>query len=478
MRQESSRIAQFAHPFLCLESSMTSRPLPLILVAATLGILSGCAGNALSPEDIRPLHHSSGPLALERVNGIRQALESSTDAPVRLLAVHGMITNKAGYSDTLQKRLAERLGMQVGIVSEQTPLARGYDFVPSYGAQPFDGVTRLVESSLKRTAWTTSGPDGRPVERLVVYELLWSPLRDQIKDDFGGCFERGETGGSSRCKSFSTARPNPDPRFIINRALKETITLGGFADATLVLGPIGDVVRDDMTLALCVVASDFLAPGGNALQDARSTRCDLARSARAAGGFDEAMQTLQRRKFLAVTHSLGSFFLMDAQHAFTAAEAQTQGNVCARAGPACDEQQQGRMLFQMTDPATVFMNANQVSLLSLARLSSSGCRPVRGKECPNPFLRSRSGGMEPWNQIQGFPRMTVFVALNDTNDLLGFELPPYLGDIDGNRFVNVSVRNPAFTIPGLFKNPGGAHTNQADNPAVIEAIVEGFALPR
>ncbi len=457
----------------------SSRRLLLLLVFATLGSLAGCAGDtALAPKDIRPLHHSTGPLALQRVNGIRQALQSSPNEPVRLFAVHGMITNTAGYSDTLQERLGERLGLQKGAQSQQISLARGYDFVPTYGAQPFEGVAKLVESSLRRTAWTANGPDGRPRERLVVYELLWSPLRDQVKDGFVGCFERGETGVSSHCRPFSTARPNTDQRFLINRALKETITLGGFADATLVLGPIGDVIRDDITLALCVVASDFLAPDGNALQAAGSVRCNLANSARAAGGLVAASQALQRNKFLAVTQSLGSFFLMDAQHAFTAAEALSPSDVCARTGPACDEQQQSQMLFHMTDQATVFMNANQVSLLSLARLSSAGCRPTRGDVCPNPFLRSRSAGSEPWIQTQGFARMTVFVALNDTNDLLGFELPPYLGDIDGNRFVNVSVRNPAFTIPGLFKNPGGAHTNQADNPAVIEAIVEGFALPR
>lgn len=445
-----------------------------LVVAAT-----GCATDTtLSPRDIRPLHHSTGELALKRVNGLRQAMDDSPDAPVRLLMVHGMITNGAGYSDTLQQRLAARLQLQMGVQSRSVALARGYDFVPAYGAQPFEGVAKLPESSLLRTAWTAPGPDGRPRERLVVYELLWSPLRDQVKQSFVGCFERGEVGASPDCRRFSKALPNPDRRLLINRAIKEAITLGGFADATLVLGPIGDVIRDDLTLALCVVASDILAPSGDALQSASANRCNLAESARAFGSQVAAAQELQRSRFLSVTHSLGSFFLMDAQQAFAAAEATSGGDACARAGPTCDEQQQSQLLFQMTDQATVFMNANQVSLLSLARLSSAGCRPASGNVCPNPYLRGRSGSNDPWTQPQGAPRMTVFVALNDINDVLGFELPPFFGDIDGNRFVNVSVRNPAFTVPGLFKNPEGAHTHQADNPAVIEAIVEGFVLPR
>ncbi len=41
----------------------------------------------------------------------------------------------------------------------------------------------------------------------------------------------------------------------------------------------------------------------------------------------------------------------------------------------------------------------------------------------------------------------------DVNDLLGFELPPYIADINfiGTKFVNVSVRNPGFKVPFLFQ---------------------------
>lgn len=451
-------------------------PLRYLIGLTLCAALVGCAGDGrLTQQDIRPVHHSSGPLALDRVNGLRQALAASPQAPVRMLAVHGMITHEAGYSKDLQDRLAERLGLQPGSVTPSVALARGYDFVPTYGAQPFDGVANLVTSSLQRRTWTQPGPDGRPQERLVVYELLWAPLRDQVKNTFAGCFERGESGTTPDCKSFSKALPNPDPRYLVNRALKEAVTLGGFADATLVLGPIGDVIRDDLTLALCVVASDFLAPAGDALQAASQARCNLADQARTQGGQVAAALRLQQSRFLAVTHSLGSFFLMDAQHAFTDAEANTAGLDCRRGSMACDEQMQNQLLFQMTDQATVFMNANQVALLALARLKPEGCLPTAGTVCPNPYLRHRR---DPWSQPQGMARMTVFVGLNDTNDLLGFELPPFLGDTDGNRFVNVSVRNPAFAIPGIFKNPGGAHTSQAHNPAVIEAIAEGFLLQR
>ncbi|WP_289482072.1 hypothetical protein, partial [Klebsiella pneumoniae] len=80
-------------------------------------------------------------------------LAASPHAPVRVLAVHGMITHEAGYSSDLQDRLAERLELQRADVTQSAPqsvtLARGYDFVPTYGAQPFDGVAKLPNSSLQ-----------------------------------------------------------------------------------------------------------------------------------------------------------------------------------------------------------------------------------------------------------------------------------------------------------------------------------------
>ena len=458
----------------------------LLTWAATVLISAGCGTDTtLRPADIRPLHYATGKLGLERVDGLRQVLQASPNEPVRVLSIHGMITHQPGYSAEMQSRLAERLGLLAGQDSGQVDLMRGYDFVPTYGQQPFAGVSKLPASQLRRTTWATRGADGRLIDRLVVYEMLWAPLRDQVKQTFVGCFERGDIGKTDACTAFSQSLANPDKRLPINRALKETVTLGGFADATLVLGPIGDVIRDDLTLAMCVIGSEYLVPAVDALAASRHQRCNLAAAARAIPGQGVAASRLQQSGFVVLTHSLGSFLFMDSQHAFVVAQGEAESSAsdsdtasCATDPQRCDEVQQGQLLFAMTDRATVFMSANQISLLSLARLTSAACTTAPGQRCPNPYLRARSGANEPWNRVFGMPHMTVFVALNDTDDLLGFELPPFLADIDGNRFVNVSVRNPAFQVPGLFKNPSGAHTLQARNPAVVEAIVEGFSIPR
>ena len=79
----------------------------------------------------------------------------------------------------------------------------------------------------------------------------------------------------------------------------------------------------------------------------------------------------------------------------------------------------------------------------------------------------------------GMVPVTKYVAFNDVDDLLGFELPPYLADVGlQGQHINVSVSNPGVRFPWLFKSPSDAHTQQDRNPAVIKAIVEGINLPK
>lgn len=75
--------------------------------------------------------------------------------------------------------------------------------------------------------------------------------------------------------------------------------------------------------------------------------------------------------------------------------------------------------------------------------------------------------------------MTVFVAPNDVNDVLGFGLPSFFRDLDGcGGFVAVSVRNPVLSWPGWCKNLAGALEHPAKSLAVIGAAAEGLVLQR
>lgn len=125
------------------------------------------------------------------------------------------------------------------------------------------------------------------------------------------------------------------------------------------------------------------------------------------------------------------------------------------------------------------MFANQVSLLGLGRMRPE-CTSLQdtGGAC-----RARSGTLEEGLFGVGAPQRgprvnTHYAAFNDTEDVPGLELPPYLPKIfPCGPLVNVSVRQPGLRVWRLFKNPRAAHTRQSDNPAVIHAVVNGLDLP-
>jgi hypothetical protein len=414
-----------------------------------IGFLSGCTQYHLGQKDIRPFYNSS----IMHVEGLRSALDKSRDTPLRVLLVHGMLTSNVGYSRTLQKQIIAKLGLDlVEQKPEHSEIERGYDVTVFDGPQPLNSKIKIPLSQLTRSAWLDRRDNK---ERLVFYEVLWAPPRDVVKNRFIACFESDLK--AEECMALGPIRPNTDRQGFVNRFAKNSFMVGGFADATIVLSNIGDVLRDDVNLAMCMVATDVL--GRHTSSTKRSERCDLSHGVGRSevGNMNER---LSRAPFFAITHSLGSFLLLDGQIRFAAKRAEQQEDVI-----------QEMASFHLLDNKTVFMRANQISLLHLARLQVA-CEQV---PCPNRLLPSVN---DLWSAPAELSQMTTYVAFNDHNDLLGFELPPYFKErgIVGT-FVNVSVRNPGWWIPGILKNPLAAHLASDRNPAIIEAIVEGFDLP-
>ncbi|HEY0019522.1 MAG TPA: hypothetical protein VGC13_24685 [Longimicrobium sp.] len=452
-----------------------SSPRALLAVALVLaGTGCGVSQHELKPTDIRPLPNpawrGNGPEgAYIRVRGLDSALAESPGAPVRVLLVHGMRTFEPGYSAVQQHGLAERLNLvpaqpQAEMPDTVTllPVNREYEVEVAVGPQPL-GRVALRESEVRRRAWVDPR-DGRV--RVVFYELLWAPLRDDVKRRFFACFEVLPTPDPG-CPP-PEAEQNVDRRAFFNRRIKDQILVDGFSDATIVLGPVGDVLRDDVSLALCMVATDVLRDGGFAVRQSPEDRCDLASSVQPADR-PRANEALRAAEFFAMTHSLGSFLLMDAL--WTAADTTE-----SRRGRGLDEAAATRDVaeFFLMDDATVFMRANQFALLNLARLGAV-CVPrsERGR-CPTEAL---PGVDEMFRAPDVFGMFTQYVAFNDVNDLLGFELPPYIASTGlAGTLVNVTVQNPTWRLLGL-KNPGGAHNNSDRNPAILDAMVRGFDLP-
>jgi len=411
-------------------------------------ISSGCA-HSLSPRDIRPLYNDS---SVTEVEGLRASLDSSPDAPVRVLVLHGMGMQKAGYSEDLQKNIKKQLnpGLVPGNVT-QGSIQRGYKITIFDGRQPSSSKTEIPLSLLTRTTW--NDPNHHP--RLVFYEVLWAVPRDVVKNRFIACFESRVQ--ADECQPSGPILPNEDSQGLINRFGKNRLMVGGFSDASIILSPVGDVLRDDLHLALCTIAADVA--GHDVLAAQPPERCDLTKII-SRNDRDAMHEKFRATKFSAITHSLGSFLLFDGQLRFARMPAKSS-----------DEVARDQAAFYLLDNKTVFMRANQVALLNLARLRAV-CEPL---PCPNRLLRIDD---EVSNDPDAHRHKTTYVAFNDHNDLLGFELPPYLAERDAvGTLVNVSVRNARWWIPGILKDPVGAHQGSDHNPAVIQAIVEGFRLP-
>ena len=375
-----------------------------------------------------------------------------------------MIVNQHGYSEHLQQRIASALNLVPSGQTEAMPLVRGYDGIAFSGPQPFSERYRLQlkPSEMYTSIWAR--PDKPTVPRLIFYEMLWAPLRDEVKNYFLACFESRSVNPNVDCSPLSVAKPNTDPRALVNGAIKDRILVNGVADAMIVSGPIGDMLRDDVSLAMCTIATEELASQGFALPRLANQRCDLAAIGNDQSRQSEAAIALTRAPFHVITHSLGSFLVIDAlTHA-----AQLRAKLKA-------DTTRETLAFHLLDHATVYMMANQISLLNLGRLKAKCITINDGEECPNRLL-------DPLNQSikddEPLNLKTTYVAFNDANDILDFELQPYYAKTGlVGPLVNISVRNPVLAIPFLFKNPIAVHNGYDDNSAVIEAIVMGFDLP-
>ena len=456
------------------------RAIPVIAVGLLGATVVACGGRQthLKPSEIRALPFTN----IQHVNGLRGTVDSARAAkePVRVLFMHGMITWKSGYSRRHQEKIAERLDLRTAGSDTVFPVNRGYRFTVFSGPQPFVIVPpgwppnqptvegEVLPAEIRRTTWVDR--ENPSAVRLVAYELRWADLRDAAKNRFLACYETGPVRDRFDCGPFTKDYlPNTDRRASANYALKRGLLVRGLADAALVLSPFGNVLRDDVDLTMCIIARDELRWRGITVSDSAAKRCDLGELASDRAIAANAARTLERARFAAITHSLGSFLLMDQQ--LQAAVRRASANALATAASVRET-----LPFFLLDQKTVFMLANQVSLLGLGRLDAVCETPDPNDPCPNAELKKVDAHIKA---AEPSATMTTWVAFNDVNDLLGYELPGYLPEAGSTgALVNVTVRNPGFRFLRSLKDPNAAHTRQADNPAIIEAIVEGFDVPR
>ncbi|MCI5163898.1 MAG: hypothetical protein D3917_18160 [Candidatus Electrothrix sp. AX5] len=366
----------------------------------------------------------------------------------------------------MQEGIGKRLGLKLAKRSpESIDINRGYDFTIYLGPQPLGKEPEV--SKLRKYVWfDEQRPD---IPRLIYYEVLWSPFRDQVKNEFFACFE-SRSIDQDTCLPVKGKR-NSDSRTWVNGLLKDDIMINGFADPMILLGPLGDIIKDDIMLANCIVARDLLDNTDETFKRFKEERCNLSSYVIDEKTYQDTASILLETPFVAITESLGSFLYLDTEQRFALELDRKNKGIKLN-----KEELQDAQLFNLLYKRTVYMMANQIPLLLLARYTAEECYPDNDDgegECPNKLLRGRT---EPAWPITA---QSTYVAFNDANDLLGFDITPNL-QYTGNygKVVNISVRNPGFSIPFLFKSPGAAHKNHADNPAVIKAVVEGIEIPK
>jgi len=431
-----------------------------------LCVLTACTSapqHELKPHDIRPLPYPAGDYGQlpRHIQGIQDRMKQAqrSSQPLRILAVHGMLTDAPGYSGAWQQQIAMQLGL-LARADTLVEIVRGYTVIPFSGPQPFEQV-KSKQSTLRKTRWFDPADSTR--DAIVFYELFWAPYRDVIKKQFFACFD-SRSIDTSDCIPFTNAAKNVDKRVAVNRTIKDNIMIRGLSDAALVLGPLGDIFRDDVDLAMCAIAADALAAHKLAVAPSPTERCDLTRARQRVSAPAEIAdatiaQTLVATPFVVITHSLGGFLIMDGQ---------TRAESLARSG---SDRRREALAFDLMDQATVFMYANQIPLLQLGRLTAMCVPSDGGSICPNRRLSTKVPA-EPT-----FTKLTTYVGFNDTNDLLDFEIPPYFTAVGlFGRLVNVSVSNPVLRVPG-FHEPDKSHVSYGINPAIVKGVVFGFDLP-
>jgi hypothetical protein len=513
--------------------------------------LAGCMSRPIKPEDIRPIPTKINTLTnatqtSPKLTGLRAALDNqsrTSKQPVRILFVHGMLTNEEDYSLPTQRALAVQLGFCKSIKNcepekpnpdtDRYPLPRGYNPEMQFFGQSLeaafpknsDGNVKAPESIITKYIWRRGD---KPA--LIVYSLFWAPTRDWVKNSLLGCFETYEAIESRNSKAkppkamnkicppagtFGAIR-NTDRRLLPNKLLKDDLMVAGFGDAVTVVGAGGAVLEDDVQLAYCVMANDILSDpiqeaailktaseeAGKSLSSLATTkdRDDATKQKlqQSIGGLTAKSFALQvkaedqrcslaaltndRTKrletalietpFFTVTESLGSYLTLKAHLS-------RQIDFSTRRSGSADKS----VFFALLDKATIYMHANQISLLALTDLRARCIVSVPNNDCP--ISDPRIYQIDEPNLLIPNSVKTNVIAFNDRSDVLGYELPPYLGQTGYfENLLNVSVSNPALTLPGavvvvpfLIKNPLGAHTNQYNNPAIIEFMVDGFDRP-
>jgi hypothetical protein len=355
--------------------------------------------------------------------------------PIRMLIIHGMGTAHEGDFDAFMLEVAAKFGLsQLAPDRETLPPPCG-----EAGAPPTPGLIRPQPARIDiagvpaddqaRLYTYEFAPSGGKAPALSISYLLWSPITCQIKSA-----SRLREKGHPPWQDFTGAAKD----FIDDK----------FGDVVLYIGNYrAAVMRPTVEKALCLFV------GGQAV------------------GVDDCALPESTPPSIVVTHSLGSYMLMDAID-------DELGR--ARSGPTAAARLVGSTRF-------IYMMANQLPLLDLSTLpgypayvgadGESQWTSTASKFLSHLKALAPKNGGQLVNGGAAFERQVI--AFSDPNDILSYLVRPGALGLPPAQdpalyLSNVYMGNGEFSIPGLISNPVGAHLGYFTNRRVIDLLVCGM----
>jgi hypothetical protein len=474
-----------------------------IVVLLSLCCVGGIAAHAKVTEDV--------PGSLKGIQTIGDALKAADQRPVHILYMHGI--NALGSDDSRVFR--DSICSKARLCESEWKNA-GTEY-PDQGAFALDAPAPTLQylgvpiwtNDNQAEQWRASAPfvthyvvrlRGRNAV-LVVDEINWWPLVVKLKcqrivpDDahlagpnpstLGFCSlpTKSDPQNPRRFTDYqwisaqeaSDVGRLPNQAVLINRELKTGLEDWGFSDVLLGVGPLRPVVEEGIRQLIAKSAAfDPRASAGTA----------PIKEGRQAYNWQGHLENGKSddQVFVAVTHSMGSFLLLDTLDLDTANR--------TRLAPQANTPQQNSaedqaLRYVAERTSLIYFFANQVPILELANLktdsspapATAGPESTAVAEAAQASAPSQTALISQWAQIHAAFEQRLhpndasaqtkmqIVAFSDPSDLLTWRVPK-LRDVD---VVNIYVQN-AFHWFWLFESPTGAHDGYASNRNVMRVM--------
>ncbi|MDD3371832.1 MAG: hypothetical protein PHE27_08435 [Alphaproteobacteria bacterium] len=395
--------------------------LPSLLLSGCSDIAQGVTGAVLdhqnAKEDLRRCEIEGAPFG-----GLRQSLDSQDSTPgktTKVLMVHGISDHVPGYSLRFQKKLYEKLGLNVMDSEVKTISLSAPNIAWEPGEEHTLGTLRISRH--------TNAENSR---RLLFYELTWSPI----------------TARQKRTLDADSANNEGLGRASLNNSLKGFIN-STVPDLLIYTGNGYPRITASVAQSVCWM----LADGWDNLPDSGTHRCDTWPGS--------TFASLPANDHFFVTHSLGSRITIDTIHNFSALNKKRRN----------DPLRQRLENIVRDKDFSVFMLANQLPLLQMGR---------NGPERSGAIDIYCDGGAKTNERVM---RKMNIVAFSDPNDILSYPVPLdfTMNRLDSrmcpsvtNVSLNIAAEQTLFDAAS-FANPLTAHNGYWEDGRVIDLIANG-----